>query len=1071
MSSLGKIDFASQKMFGRSSEIRLLRTQFGQADRSPLAVFVKGPSGSGKSILVESALKSESADDFIFLSGKFDQFQSGDAYSVLVDAFSVLSKQDAESGTSDMRKSLMENSALLQIIPSMQVASALGQTNGDDDEKDPDDDWGFGLLKMMLSDFLKKLCKLHKTVLFLDDLQWCDESYIELISTFLNDENLTNFMFVGAIRTEDESSCNKQVLDGIRELETLSRSTSMNISNLELETCNDLISNLLRLEPETTKELATVVHRKTDGNAFFVMQFIEMLERSKLLYYTLTDMKWHFDLKKIEGETNLADNLVGAVVSKIKQLPIKAQDMLKVAACLGGRFDPSMVQDLMTSLPGAAFIDDLTMSEMLEQCLEEGLLTSVIVNLQESSANKTFYRFSHDKIQQASYSLISESRRPAFHLILGRLLRVKMEHSGNALLLLITTRQLNRGRDLVRDGQEKLRLAQLNLSAAKTLRKRSAFFPASDFADISLQMLDDHKWNNYDLYLETITTGAELDYCCGKASTSQARVEEILDKARTLKDKLRAYFRLVDLHTLNLNYDEATNVGYDLLKSFGIDVQKKGRLVPVAYEFLSMMPLIKKKSDSELLAIPATDDEDLISTLKMLQALLSATYWSKRDYEYGYMVIMMMKLTLKRGMTNMSGAIFCAFAGICGALGDFELAKRLARLGQELDESIGDKSYLCKSMTQNLIFIATTKDAFYLSLDPFLKAHRIGMEVSLLVCTTNLLSCRTRILMLIQVGDLDHSSLCSFCYIIAYFSAGLPLTAMVNDAKMFSMRMTEYGQWQPLSLLKLYHQTALNLMGRATGTPTLLEGEAVANLDAHLYSGAAGDKRRQQYFSNLSMQLAYYFGDSRMALEAAETNASFQDSDWPGFHALSAPFFRALVWIDAARHSRKKKRTYLRKAAHCIRKMEKGTKQGMTNLHHMLLIAKAELRTIACKKQQTEQVRAAFDEAVSVCTRSGFVQNAALTNELAGRFMMRCCDNYWGSHYLKKAVELYREWGADGKVVVLSKEFELCNGRKTRRASMGIRGRARFEEAGQAELHKGQGSNDLWTIAAGSDEF
>ena len=229
----------------------------------------------------------------------------------------------------------------------------------------------------------------------------------------------------------------------------------------------------------------------------------------------------------------------------------------------------------------------------------------------------------------------------------------------------------------------------------------------------------------------------------------------------------------------------------------------------------------------------------------------------------------------------------------------------------------------------------------------------------------------------------------------------------------------------------------------------------MANLDDHLYSGAAGDKRRQQYFSNLSMQLAYYFGDSKTATEAAKKNASFQDSDWPGFHALSGPFFRALIWIDAARIRRKKRRAYVRKAAHCIRKMEKGTKQGMTNLYHMLLIAKAEFRTIVCKTAQTEEVRAAFDEAASVCTRSGFVQNAALTNELVGRFMLRHCDNYWGSHYLKKAVELYHEWGADGKVAALSKEFDLCDGRKTGQASLGIRGRARFEEADPAELHNG----------------
>ena len=123
-----EFDSASQKVFGHSSQIRLLKQRFEESGERPLAVFVKGPSGSGKSMLVQTALDDNNRGfDFIFLSGKFEKVQSGNAYSVLVEAFSSISWQDTQSGTSEIRKSLRENSTLLQIIPSLQVASALGQ--------------------------------------------------------------------------------------------------------------------------------------------------------------------------------------------------------------------------------------------------------------------------------------------------------------------------------------------------------------------------------------------------------------------------------------------------------------------------------------------------------------------------------------------------------------------------------------------------------------------------------------------------------------------------------------------------------------------------------------------------------------------------------------------------------------------------------------------------------------------------------------------------------------------------------------------------------------------------------
>ena len=1068
MKTLEKLDYSSQVLFGRTQEVATLRKSYGQIAGDSAAVFVRGVSGCGKTRVVETLKPIVERDGGFFLSGKFDKFHQGDAYSVLVEAFAGLGDLKYSDKLQDsLRGSLREEAPLLfQMVPSLQKAvygvsatSLLGTVT-------TKTGWGFELLKILLRNFLKELCRFHKIVLFMDDLQWSDRSYMDLISGCLNDPELKNFLFVGAYRSNELISLHF-LYNHIQDLENLDCSATISVTDLDPNACNQIISGLLHLEPVSTEGLSRIVHKRTSGNAFFVLQFLQMLERVNLLSYSLMRRKWEFDLAKIEGETSLADNLVDVVVGKIRQLPLQAQDALKIAACLGDRFDPWMVAHLLQEIPTerSSDVDEHDLQVTLEQCSEEGLLNVVISNLQDSK-DKRVFKFSHDKIQQASYSLIPDSEKPSVHLQLGRIFQALLESSSDVpisrdLLLLITAGQLNRGKALIRDRSERFELAKINLEAAKKVRAKSAFFPASEFVDRALDLLDESNWRDeravsvlgetkwtvkYELSLEALTMGAELDYSCGKGERCKDRVEEILREAKTLQEKLRAYFTLMDLHTIQRNHAAALETGYDLLRQLGVKLPKRVSLLNVIFELVPTLRMASDLSDIDLLSIPMTDNENTIARIKILQSLLSPAYWLDRMNDFAYMAVIMMKMHMKEGMTNASGAIFSSFGGICTSVGMLEKGGRFGRLGQQLNRTIGNKSYMSKSMVQYYAFTFCIKNSYYLSLDPWLDAHRIGM----------------------QVGDLDHSFIAAYSYVVAYYFSGLPLSSIDKDGKMFSMRMLEYTceQYQTLTMLQIYHQGALNLMGRCKTSPTHLEGEAITDLDAVLYSGCAMDKvRTLQAHSSISMQLAYYFRDSKLAMKAAKKNESFRDSEWPAVNALIYPFFRALVWIEAARSQ---PRPYSRRASKCIRKLEKGTKQGMVNVHHMYLIAKAERMTLK-KKIAQATVKAAFDKAISVSIRCGFTQNAALANELAGRFFMREGDSDWGVFYLMAAAELYHEWDAVGKVDHLKKEFDLKAKSKGRRHSTALKGRSRFAETDQAGKHQGNDAPDsLWSWARGS---
>ena len=84
------------------------------------------------------------------------------------------------------------------------------------------------------------------------------------------------------------------------------------------------------------------------------------------------------------------------------------------------------------------------------------------------------YRFVHDRIQEAAYSLIAEEVRAEAHLRIGRLLHahVPAEKREEAIFEIVS--QLNRGAGLITSEDERFQLAELNLVAGKRAKASAA---------------------------------------------------------------------------------------------------------------------------------------------------------------------------------------------------------------------------------------------------------------------------------------------------------------------------------------------------------------------------------------------------------------------------------------------------------------------------------------------------------------------------------------------------------------------------------------------------------------------
>ena len=63
---------------------------------------------------------------------------------------------------------------------------------------------------------------------------------------------------------------------------------------------------------------ATIIYTKTDGNPFFVQQFLTTLYQEKLLEFDPEENRWKWEISKIY-EVGITDNVIDLMKNKIQK--------------------------------------------------------------------------------------------------------------------------------------------------------------------------------------------------------------------------------------------------------------------------------------------------------------------------------------------------------------------------------------------------------------------------------------------------------------------------------------------------------------------------------------------------------------------------------------------------------------------------------------------------------------------------------------------------------------------------------------------------------------------------------
>ena len=593
-------------------------------------VLVEGASGTGKTALVASLRESIDREDMgLFVQGKYD-LKSSAPYEALVDAATELCHAvSASYYLEDVKEHLQsvlsdedDCRLLVNLVPAIQALLVHPISKTEPVSTHAAHEFALKLFWKVFNKFWNAVADVHPVILFLDDLQWADTTLKDFLITLAVDMTSTNLLVVGAYRSAEF------------EWDLKSKSPHWRISKIDLGplsqvNVNDIVSRATKRRSEETEELGAIIYRKTQGNALFTCQFLDMLQTSGLLFFCFRSNQWEWDTD-VAARTDVSDNVAELLTLKVSRLPIRAQTILMLAACLGHSFDMSVLETLVQSSEDL-HLDDCSkeQKEMEPKNFHETLVGAVKSGLIEQTQLDGRYKFSHDTVQQAAFNLIPDGMdEDRFHADLGervlRLYRLTVNGHDDWMLFSAVDLLTLGGSTIEASRFSRVELAHLCLEASRRAVSKSAFMAAAGYANRGYSLMDPtERWHSYySLCLELCTLSAETHHSYGDHDGAIKAASEILANARTIQDKSSAQNVVIWARIARNEFHGGIRDCAQLLKGLGFVCPIKATRIQVLIHYMKTKRLLNGRRASDLRDLPPAKDLKMVHASGILRAML-----------------------------------------------------------------------------------------------------------------------------------------------------------------------------------------------------------------------------------------------------------------------------------------------------------------------------------------------------------------------------------------------------------------------------------------------------------------
>ncbi len=1005
-------------LYGRAPEIQTLLAAFTRvaspqqnrvSNRMTELILVAGCSGIGKTAVINEVHKPITRQHGYFIKGKFDRFNRHIPLSAFVQACrdlmrQLLSESDRQLQTwkTHLLAALGDSAqVMIEVIP--ELAQIIGSQPSVVERSGATAQHQFNLL---FQKFIQVFTTpAHPVTIFLDDLQWADATSLKLMQLLLTTAPGGYLLLIGAYRDNEVTAAHPLMLTVAEIAKSQAKVQTIDLQPLSIDDINQLVAATLTCAPTIAQPLTNLIYQKTQGNPFFTAQFLRALDREDWIWFDRQAGYWQCDLTKIQSAA-LTDDVVEFMAIQLQKLPIVTQDLLKLAACIGDRFD----LDTLAIVAGQTVFQ---VAADLWQALQLGLI------IPENEVYKFFdngfgpdetndrelkfarlatYRFLHDRVQQAAYSLIPADRQQVEQLQIGRLLLAQANREDRGVKLFDLVNRLNLGRSLMTDPLELTNLAQLNLAAAQKARLATAYQATLAYASTGINLFTAAGWQQeYDLMLSLHHIAAETAFLQGEFDRATILVETVIKQAKTVLDRVPVYETQIQLFSSQKNYQQAIEWGLKILAQLGIAIPTHPNKLQLMGALAKTKLLLSGKSIETLLQLPLMENPQTIAAMRILDLISYPAY----DYSkslLGLMAFVGVERSIAEGNSIWSARLYSMYSVVLANLQDFAGSYQMGQLALQLFDRL-----------PNLAIEAKVKfDVAFFS-QPCQQPLRDSLPLAKAALRAALAS-----------GDFLYGGKAYYGECAVRMHLNEPLDELLVLAEAYRQAIVVTQDRSSILLMEILYQVILKLQRPDLNPHHLLDSE-IADLQKIAELASNRGSLDLSVFYAYQQYLAYIFEDIPTALKYADLYLPCDRENAAPFCSMQIAYIEGLIRLAAYPNSSpKQQQQLLARVAQIQKTFAHRAKFAPFNLQFKSdLLAAERCRVVGNRAEAIEL----YDRAIAVAIADSDLQGAAFGNELAAKFYLGWGKEKIAAVYLQEAYYCFARWGATAKTEDLKQRY------------------------------------------------
>jgi len=999
-----------QKLYGRDRERETLKQMYEQvAKGGSHMLLVGGYSGVGKTSIIQEIYRPVVELGGFFASGKAEQLQINTPYFVFTQVAKelirmLLQEPDLilEQWKGRLLKALNGNSQLI-----MDLVPELGFIIGIQpkvEELEPTENRNRFL--NTFGNFFKVFAgQTHPLTIFLDDLQWCDLASMKFMEYLLALDDMESFIVVGCYR-DNEVMEEHPLYNSLNEFRKSDKATTFIVKPLEENNVANILMDTVHCHEVKAQSLAKIIHKKTQGNPFFVRSLILHLYNSGLIRYSEEMHQWEWDDNEIQNIA-ISDNIVDFMINKILKLPPKTQNLLKVAALVGTTFNLKILAAVenIDALEAAAGLKEAVDSEII---ITESDYYDIASEIRLNDVNIDF-KFTHDRVQQACAALIQEETQKQLHLKIGKSMKQNIPVNMLKDRAMNIVCHLNEGLDEIKSLEERFETSRLNLWACQKAKAASSFKLSLKYVSNGIRVLPDNAWKqDYELTFEITKIYAECAYLNNEYALAEKQIEILMEYAKTSIDQAEIRLMQSIIYRFLGQFDKVIEYGTLGLRLLGTRMSSKPGWHYIIKEMIIVKMRLWKKDTEILLNSPPIKNDKIKLAIRIMGELNSISYNAGNINLFLLSTLKSLNLTLSYGNSREAASIYCGYAVLLSVLGDLQGSYKFNKLALKLVESEERAQYRA-SILFAYGFMGHAWNESWQNLNPWFEKT---MEEA------------------IKYGDHYQIGLAGiFMYAFkADMNLKLLIEKTMKQVPLIIQTNNKYGYY----MFFLFAHRWLNYIGLTDEQFTMNVSQETYELNGSI-GVVCSEEECVEYLQQINslsgvgvyykekMYIHYIYDDYAGAMKYLKESDKYmkQHSGTPYIVECRICNFLVLA-VNIPEMGAKEADEVRRRLKREYKYVKSWAKHCPINFLHLQYMLEAELARIDGKIYKAAEF---YELAIQTADRNGFIRDEALANELAGKMFLAASMNKQAAFYMMEAFKGYRAWGADAKTRHMGEKY------------------------------------------------